>query len=146
MQVVSARNPEYTPHGIELLVTFEGLGEVPFHATPTDTEPHGRDIFSRALNGEFGAIAAYVVDESIHVPASVTPRQAKLALLSAGLLDAVEAAIEAIADASTKRVAQIEWEYAQEVRRDCPQLNAVAAQMGMTDAQLDELFTLAATL
>ena len=80
------------------------------------------------------------------VPVSVTPRQAKLALLSAGLLDAVEAAIEAIADPATKRVAQIEWEYAQEVRRDWPLLNQVAAGMGMTDAQIDDLFNLAATL
>lgn len=80
------------------------------------------------------------------VPLSVTPRQAKLALLSAGMLDDVEAAINAIADPTKKRIAQIEWEFAQEVRRDWPLLNEVAEGMGMTDAQLDELFTLAATL
>lgn len=84
--------------------------------------------------------------EQSRIPTSITPRQAKLALLSAGLLDDVDAAIEAIPDAATKRVAQIEWEYAQDVRRDWPMLNQVAAQMGMTDAQIDELFIMAAAL
>lgn len=74
------------------------------------------------------------------VPEVVTPRQAKIALLQAGLLDDVEAGIEAIADPAIKRLAQIEWEYAQEVRRDWPLLNQLAADMGMTDEQLDELF------
>lgn len=77
---------------------------------------------------------------------SVTPRQAKLALLSAGLLDDVEAAIDAIADPATKRAAQIEWEYAQEIKRDWPLLVQLATSMGMTESDLDELFTQAALL
>jgi hypothetical protein len=78
------------------------------------------------------------------VPEVVTPRQAKIALLQAGLLDDVEAGIEALEDQGMKRLAQIEWEYAQEVRRDWPLLNTLAAGMGITDAQLDELFRVAA--
>lgn len=80
------------------------------------------------------------------IPQVVTPRQAKIALLQAGLLDDVEAGIEAIADPATKRLAQIEWEYAHEVRRDWPLLNQIAAGMGITDAQLDELFRVAARI
>lgn len=83
---------------------------------------------------------------SLSIPISVTPRQAKLALLSAGLLDDVEAAIDAITDPATKRVAQIEWEYAQEIRRDWPFLVQLATAMGMTSTDLDELFTQAALL
>ena len=74
------------------------------------------------------------------VPDVITPRQAKIALLQAGLLDDVEAAVAAIPDETTRRIAQVEWEYAHEVRRDWPLLVQVAAQMGLTDVQVDELF------
>ncbi|MDY0227207.1 MAG: hypothetical protein RBR38_10300 [Desulfomicrobium apsheronum] len=80
------------------------------------------------------------------IPQLVTPRQAKLALFAAGLLDDVEAAIDAIAEPATKRVAQIEWEYAHEIRRDWPLLLQVAGAMGMTAAELDALFVAAAGL
>ena len=80
------------------------------------------------------------------VPEVITPRQAKIALLQAGLLDDVEAAIAAIPDETTRRIAQVEWEYAQEVRRDWPLLVAVAGQMGLSDEQVDELFRAGARL
>lgn len=76
------------------------------------------------------------------VPKVVTIRQAKLALLQAGLLDDVEAAIAA----SDNRAAQIEWEYATEFRRDWPALLALQPSLGLTDQQIDDLFRLAATL
>lgn len=61
MKILSARLPEYTENGgIKLLVTFESLGEVPFHATPDDTEPHGRDLYARAMQGEFGVVEEHV--------------------------------------------------------------------------------------
>ena len=71
---------------------------------------------------------------------TVTPRQARLALQQAGLITAVTAWIAA-ADEATR----IEWEFALEVRRDWPPITACAAALGLTDEQLDELFTLAAT-
>lgn len=80
------------------------------------------------------------------VPEAITPRQAKIALLHAGLLDDVETAISAIPDETTRRIAQIEWEYAQEVRRDWPLLVAVAGQMGLADEQVDDLFRIAANI
>jgi len=80
------------------------------------------------------------------VPEVVTPRQAKIALLQAGLLDDVEAAIESLEDPALKRLAQIEWEYAQEVRRDWPLLVLLAGLIGLSDDQVDELFVVAAGL
>ena len=71
---------------------------------------------------------------------TVTPRQARLAMQQAGLITAVTAWIAA-ADEATR----IEWEFALEVRRDWPPITACAAALGLTDEQLDELFTLAAT-
>lgn len=75
------------------------------------------------------------------VPEVVTIRQARLALLSVGLLDSVVAAI-----ATMDRPAQIDWEYATEVRRDWPTLIEVQSVLKLTDIQVDELFALAATL
>jgi len=44
---------------IDCEVTFETIGTVPFTATPNDTEEHGRDIYARAVFGEFGVIAEW---------------------------------------------------------------------------------------
>ena len=75
------------------------------------------------------------------VPQTVTMRQARLALLSAGLLDLVT---EAVAGAG--QAAQIEWEYASDVGRNATLIQSLAGVMGLTDEQLDGLFVLAATL
>jgi hypothetical protein len=75
------------------------------------------------------------------VPQSVTPRQARLALLGAGLLDAVEAAI-----AAGSRADQITWEFAVDVRRDYILIANMGAALGLTPVQIDDLFRTAATL
>lgn len=50
-------NPEKTI--IDLTVTHAEYGEIPFTASPEDTEQHGRDLFARAVAGEFGPVAEY---------------------------------------------------------------------------------------
>lgn len=77
---------------------------------------------------------------------SVTMRQARLALLGAGLLDDVDAAIAAITDPTQRKAAEIEWEYAQTVDRDSSFTQQLSAGLGLTAEQLDALFTQAATL
>lgn len=86
--------------------------------------------------------------DPIPVPAitSVTMRQARLALLGAGLLDDVDAAIAAITDPTQRRAAEIEWEYAQTVDRDSSFTQQLAAGLNLTAEQLDALFTQAAAL
>lgn len=85
-------------------------------------------------------------DQPVTVPKLVTMRQAKLALLQVGMLDAVDAAIASISDDAERKKAQIEWEYAQEVERGWPTLETLTAAMGMTEAQVDDLFVLAGSL
>lgn len=80
------------------------------------------------------------------VPASVTRAQAKLALLQSGLLDQVQPAIDGIADPVQKQAAQIEWDDRLTFERNAGALVAMASMLGMTDAQIDDLFRLAATL
>lgn len=75
------------------------------------------------------------------VPQQVTMRQARLALLSAGLLDDVEMVI-----AAAGRAAQLEWEYAAVLDRSNPAVAIVQQQKALTDAQIDDLFREAAKL
>ena len=79
------------------------------------------------------------------VPQVVTMRQARLALFGAGLLGAVEAAIDALASPQ-KDAARIEWEYAQEVRRGEPLVQMLAVALALSESDLDGLFTTAAGL
>lgn len=62
--VVKARDPVWGDAAhtcINLFITFYGsqhtLGEIPFTAMPNDVEAHGRAVFERAKNGEWGPVA-----------------------------------------------------------------------------------------
>jgi hypothetical protein len=79
------------------------------------------------------------------IPQAVTMRQARLALLGAGLLPTITAAIAAMTGTDGE-AARIEWEYSGEVQRSTGLVKSMALALGLTDAQLDELFTTAATL
>jgi len=76
---------------------------------------------------------------------TVSMRQARLALLHAGLLKQVEATLDMLEEPA-RSAAKIEWEYSQEVKREWPWVVQLTAAMGMTDEQVDGLFQLAATL
>lgn len=82
-------------------------------------------------------IDAYV--EVLPVPAAVTARQARLALLGAGVLASVDQALAAIPGAAGD-AARIEWEYALEIRRDSPLIAALAPALALSDEQVDDLF------
>ena len=79
------------------------------------------------------------------VPAAVTMRQARLALLGAGLLAGVKAAINAL-PSKQKEAAKIEWEYATDVQRSSGLVLMMGAALGLDDAALDALFVAAAAL
>lgn len=75
------------------------------------------------------------------VPQSVSRFQARAALHLAGLLKQVEAVI---ADPSTPVLAKLAWQDAQEFKRTSPTIAAMSAALGLTEQQLDDLFTTAA--
>ncbi len=91
--------------------------------------------------------ATYVPPEPAppYVPASVTMRQARLALLGAGLLASVDAAIDSL-PSPQKEAARIEWEYASDVQRSYGLVPMMGAALGLDDAALDALFIEAAAL
>lgn len=78
-------------------------------------------------------------------PAAVDMAQARLALLQAGLLSNVNAAVAAMTGTAGD-AARIEWEFRATVRRDSPLVAGLSSALGLTSTQLDDLFTLAATL
>ena len=79
------------------------------------------------------------------VPQVVTMRQARLALLDAGLLATVNDAVAAMTG-NPGEAARIEWEYATEVSRNSPLVDALSAALSLDSVMLDNLFTTAASL
>jgi hypothetical protein len=76
-----------------------------------------------------------------NVIASASPRQIRMALTRAGLRAQVEAAVAA-GDQDLKDW----WEFATTFERDNAQVTAMGLALGQTEAQLDALWQLAATL
>ncbi|MFN7155089.1 MAG: hypothetical protein ACK4OE_15500 [Acidovorax sp.] len=80
------------------------------------------------------------------VPVKVTRRQARRALVLAGLFDLVQPAIDAIADPLERQLAQIDWDDSQEFARNWPLLLQIGQGLGLSDADMDELFIGAAAM
>ena len=84
-------------------------------------------------------------EKSIPIPPRVQMRQGRHALLRAGLLPAIEAALEAMSE-PIKSAAKIEWEYAATLDRDNPVVLQLIPLLGLTEQQVDQLFITAASL
>lgn len=74
------------------------------------------------------------------VPETVSPAQFREALIDTPygdgvLFDAVEAIV-----ATLERKKQLKWEFATEIRRDNPDVVAIAVALGLTEMQLDKVF------
>lgn len=105
------------------------------------------EVETPALNvatGEYYTITLIEDEGSIgdsYVPDVISPFQARAALLAAGMLDAVEQAIEA----SGPEI-RIAWEYATEWRRDSPTIATLADVLGLSVEDVDNLFIAAAEI
>lgn len=133
----------------ELETINDGVGTVGIYASEaafrTGQGAISRFAFAIPSGADPFALAQTADENAPLVPQSVTMRQARLALLGAGKLAAVDAAIDAMPEPQ-KSAARIEWEYAAEVRRDNDFVAGLAPALGMTDAQVDALFVAAAAL
>ena len=74
------------------------------------------------------------------VPQSVSRAQGKAALIAAGLWPAVLTYVAAIADPTDKALAEVALGDTQEWRRDSLFLSSAASALGLSSAQLDQLF------
>ncbi|MDR2188947.1 MAG: hypothetical protein LBE62_13055 [Azonexus sp.] len=111
----------------------------------------GADVQGQHYNG-LGPIPAWLSETPPElpapapvIPAAITPRQARLALLSAGLYEQVQTVFAAQSGA-TGEAARIEWEFATAIERANPLIAGLAAELGLTEADLDNLFITAQSL
>ena len=100
----------------------------------------GEPCEANALADLTAARAALAIPPTPVVPTPVTPLQIRRALNTAGMRGMVEAAL-----VNAPQDAKDAWEFATEIKRDDATLNSIASALGMTPAQIDGLFTLAAS-
>jgi hypothetical protein len=125
-------------------------GEIDYTSIPDDAITVTLSDFNAAMSRPAGSTFSFVDGVLViveaptaapYVPASVSPAQARLALHGAGLLAQVEAIV-----AGADVVTQIAWNSASTIERASPTVAALSAALGLTDAQLDDLFTAAAAI
>lgn len=131
---------------------FQRIAEIaaqPFTvATPLHwiDAPAGATIEGHAYDPVANAIVAYAPNpEPEAIPTEVTMRQARLALLAAGKLAGVEAAIASMPEPQ-RTAASIEWEYSNDLQRSNPFVAQLGAALGLDDAGIDALFVEASKL
>jgi len=146
MQLEYAKNPVWANAEqtlIDLTIKWDAIDEeLPFTASPHDSEAHGRALFAAAEAGEFGPIAAYVAPPPPppFVPSQVTRAQGKVVLIQMGLWPQVLAFVDAIEDPVQKAVAEVAINDTVHWQRNSPFLNQAATALGITQAQMDQLF------
>ena len=141
------RNAKHKANGmIDCEIEHPVYGWIPFGASPDDIEEHGRAIYAELIAGEHGAIEPYIAPpeptaaeilQAKREAAVLTRREFYQAVYVAGLRDAVNGLKS---DPATPIPVLIDMEEAQEYKRTWPTLVQAAAQLGVTDEQLDTLF------
>lgn len=98
--------------------------------------------FPDFLSGQIflGYDNGFVTTINDSIPQFITMRQCRLQLISMGLDDEVEAAIEAITDPTQKKIIKTEWEYAATVERHNGWIETLGDSLGLSSEQLDSMF------
>lgn len=111
---------------------------------PAETRTRKLGAESAAMSGDRLVVTAPLVDRTAEeiaawdaerIPAPVPALRFRLALLEAGILDAVEAYV-----AAAPREVRLAWEFHGEIEFDNPWVAAAAAGLGVDDAGLRALF------
>jgi hypothetical protein len=131
-----------------------GVFLVPANATVDAPPPFNPEISQAVYTPELGwylqPIPEPVTEPEPEAPphtiaTAITMRQARLALLSAGLLDEVDTAIAAL-PSPQREAAQIEWQFGSEVVRGSPMVILLSNALSLNDEALDTLFDMASHL
>jgi hypothetical protein len=116
-----------------------------FGTCPDDSNTQVDGVLGVFGQADWEQMRADEMTARIKVPASVTMRQARLALLAVGKLATIETVIAGIEPVEQRQAIQIEWEYAQTVDRTSPWVASLAPALGLSAEDLDSLFIFAAT-
>ncbi len=110
--------------------------------------PDAPAVYPDVPDATLAAAIANPPAEVVPVPVSVTRRQLLVALFTAtGVKDTdILASLAAIPDAAARYVAEVEFKEASEFRRSHPLVAQLATQLGLSTAQVDDIFRAAAQL
>lgn len=139
---ITTENVQFTGRANDLSRRLTKAG-IPFLGLARDRIDFAEGITQEAQDLGNGILAAWDWDAP-PVPDQVTATQAKLALVDAGLYEAIEAWVageEAYPDGIRYRIV---WNAATWYRTS-QELNEIATDIGLTGDQIDDLFRLAAT-
>lgn len=70
-KLIDAKNPRwFNEEQTRIIVEakwehLESEGYLDFGASPNDVEAHGRDLYQRCVDGEFGTVGAYVEEPRV---------------------------------------------------------------------------------
>ena len=118
--------------------TLRGDGTVLLDGAPGELPT----VLTPLTEGEIAAAeAAIAADAAAIVPDRVSARQARLALIGAGLIGVVEAAV-----AGLSAYDRAEWEYAAEIRRDHPLIASLGVALSLSTEDIDDLFRIAGNI
>lgn len=153
-------NAEQTLVNVE--VNFEHLPEefVWFTASPNDTTSYGKDIYSRAVAGEFGAIQAFVAPTVSYSDIIITARQFFIALANSGHVTSQEALAAAQTGAIPANIAAvfanlpaeqsvgaaITWAKMTTISRSDPLVDIVATALNLSSTETDNFFLSASNI
>ena len=88
-----------------------------------------------------------IVQFKASVPQSITPAQLRVWLIQNDIdLTSIDTIIDAIQDAKTKAIVRARWEYSLTIERNNILVATIAADLSMTDEQVDNAFIEAALL
>lgn len=121
----------------------DGVGILPV----TDAQWAKQNELKWVRDGKLTDVAPAPVDPPKIVPSQVTPAQGLMALfvLKSITEDDILAAIASIDDATMRYQAQIAYSKAMTWERASQSMQTLAGLMSLTESDLDELFTVAAT-
>lgn len=134
------------------MTDFDGAAyDFSYGSFPEDTAPFNLVIRQWMIDndGSF-TIAPYVPPTTEELRASMpdlTARQLRLGLIGNGIMPSqVDTALNAMPAGAAKEMALVEWDYASSFRRLHPLIASVGAALSLTDAQIDAMWTAAASL
>jgi hypothetical protein len=82
LTIVSVTDPRWTDAEhttVDVIARFAEIDDdLPFTATPWDTEAHGQEIYTKAVAGEYGEIAEYIPPSDEELARQMRNKRAEL--------------------------------------------------------------------